>query len=189
VALAAGLAAMLLTAAPAAAHARLSPPVSIAGEVQLYSLAVPTEKPSPVTTTKIVLVTPEGFSIDSFVPSPGWRRSVQVSASGSNAVVERVTWSGGRVPSGEDSLFQFLGEASAPGTYAFEVEQTYSDGSIVDWTGGEASPTPAPTIEAKTSLGGGGTSLLTIAALIAGALGVLIACVALLAGGGKRPLA
>ena len=34
----------LAFAASASAHARVSPPVSLSGELQLYSLAVPTEK-------------------------------------------------------------------------------------------------------------------------------------------------
>ena len=40
-------------------------------------------------------------------------------------------------------------------TYTFRVEQTYSDGSIVNWAGSESSAAPAPTIEAADSLGGG----------------------------------
>jgi hypothetical protein len=47
-----------------------------------------------------------------------------------------------------------------------------ADGSIVNWAGPESSDAPAPTIEAKTSLGGGGTSTLTIVALIVGLLGL-----------------
>ena len=43
-----------------------------------------------------------------------------------------------------------------PQTYTFQVEQTYSDGSIVNWAGPESSAAPAPTIEAESSLGGGG---------------------------------
>ena len=73
--LAAALAALVLPTA-AFAHARVSPPVSLAKQLQLYSLAVPTEKEN-VTTTKIVLTVPSGFSIDSFVPSPGWQRVLQ----------------------------------------------------------------------------------------------------------------
>jgi uncharacterized protein YcnI len=34
----------LVTAASASAHARMSPSVSLANELQLYSLAIPTEK-------------------------------------------------------------------------------------------------------------------------------------------------
>ena len=180
--LAAALAA-LVVAAPAFAHARVSPPVSLSGALQLYSLAVPTEK-SGLTTTKIVMTVPNGFGIDSFVPSPGWQRSLRQSGSGNSAVVQQVTWTGGHVPTGEDSLFQFLAQPASSHTYTFRVEQFYSDGSIVDWAGPESSAAPAPTIEVKSSLGGGGTSLLTIVALVLGALGVVIAALALLARGG-----
>ena len=44
-------AAALVAAGAASAHARVSPPVSLAKELQLYSLAVPTEKAN-LTTTK-----------------------------------------------------------------------------------------------------------------------------------------
>ena len=62
----------LMVPAAASAHARVSPPVSVSGKLQLYSLAVPTEK-SGLTTSKIVMTVPAGFGIDSFVPPPpGW---------------------------------------------------------------------------------------------------------------------
>jgi uncharacterized protein YcnI len=177
------LLAALVAASAAGAHARLSPPVSVANELQLYSLAIPTEKDG-VTTTKIVLSVPKGFSIDSFVPSPGWHRVLQQTGSGDNAVVQKVTWTGGHTPTEEDSLFQFLGQPGK-GTYTFDVEQTYSDGSIVDWSGPESSAAPAPTIEAKSSLGGGGVSVLTIVALVVGAIGIILGGTALFAGGGS----
>jgi uncharacterized protein YcnI len=179
--------AALVAASTASAHARISPAVSLSNELQLYSLAVPTEKEGK-TTTQIVLTVPKGFTIDSFVPSPGWKRVEQSTGSGENAVIQKVTWTGGHTPTEEDSLFQFLGQPSKPGTYTFQVEQTYSDGSIVDWSGSESSEAPAPTIEAKSSLGGGGTSTLAIVALVVGAVGVIVGGVALVSRGG-RPLA
>ena len=178
----------LVTASAAFAHARISPPVSVSGELQLYSLAVPTEKEN-ATTTKIVMTVPQGFSVDSFVASPGWHRSVESTGSGDNTVVQKVTWTGGSTPTEEDSLFQFLGEASSNGNYTFGVQQTYSDGSIVDWAGAQASDNPAVIIEAKSSLGGGGSSTLAIIALVVGAVGVILGAVALFAGGGGRQLA
>jgi uncharacterized protein YcnI len=183
-------AAALLAAASASAHARLSPAVSVSGELQLYSLAVPTEKEN-ATTTKIVLTVPKGFSIDSFVPSPGWHRVLQQTGSGEDAVIQKVTWTGGNVPTEEDSLFQFLAQPASSGTYTFQVEQTYSDGSVVNWADAETGEDPAPTIEAKSSLGGGGTPLLTIVALVVGIVGLLVGGVALVSGGGggKRQLA
>lgn len=180
--------AALVVASAAFAHARISPPVSVSGELQLYSLAVPTEK-EDVTTTKVVLTVPEGFSVDSFVASPGWHRSVESTGTGEDTVIQKVTWSGGSTPTEEDSLFQFLGEASSSGNYTFGVQQTYSDGSIVDWNGAQDSENPAVIIEAPSSLGGGASSTLAIIALVVGAVGVILGAVALFAGAGGRQLA
>jgi uncharacterized protein YcnI len=177
--------AALVVVAGASAHARISPAVSLSNELQLYSLAVPTEKEGKFT-TEITLTVPKGFSIDSFVPSPGWKRTEQSTGSGENTVIQKVTWTGGHVPTEEDSLFQFLGQPAKSGTYTFQVQQTYSDNSIVDWSGSESSADPAPTIEAKSSLGGGGTSTLSIVALVVGAVGVLLGGVALFSRGGRQ---
>jgi uncharacterized protein YcnI len=187
VALAAGAAAALTFVGVAAAHARLSPPVALAKQLQVFTLAVPTEKSG--TTTEIVFTPPSGFDIDSFVPSPGWKRTVKQTGSGDSAVVKQVTYSGGSTPTGEDSTFSFLAQPSASKTYTFGVQQTYSDGSVVDWAGAESSDTPAPTIKAASSLtGGGGSSTLALIALIVGALGLVLGVVGL-ASGGKRAVA
>jgi uncharacterized protein YcnI len=175
-------AALLLgTAADASAHAIVSPLQAPSGKLELYSLAVPTEKEG-ATTSKIVMTVPSGFSIDSFVPPPaGWHRK---------ATSTKVTWTGGHTPTGEDSLFQFLAEPGHTGTYTFHVQQTYSDGSVVNWTGSESSDDPAPTLEATASLGGrggGGSTTLEIVAVILGALGLLAGGAALV-GRGNRPL-
>jgi uncharacterized protein YcnI len=180
-------AAALVVAAGASAHARISPSVTVAKQLELYSLVVPTEKEG-ATTTGIVLTLPSGFSIDSFVPTPGWKRVVRQTGSGEEAVIQKVTWTGGHTPTGEDSLFQFLGLASQSKTYTFSVVQTYSDGSVVSWTGSESSDSPAPTIQAKSSLGGG-SSTIAIVALIVGGIALVLGVIALLAGGGKRQLA
>jgi uncharacterized protein YcnI len=194
--LAAGFAvivAALVAASAASAHARVSPPVSLAKELQLYSLAVPTEKAN-LRTTKVVLTVPAGFGIDSFVPAPGWKQQLQQTGSGDSAVIQKVTWTGGSVPTGDDSLFEFLAQPAKAGTYTFQVEQTYSDGSIVNWSGSESSEAPAPTIVAKSSLGGGGSSLIGIVGLVLAIVALVLAGAGLLArggsdGGGKRPLA
>jgi uncharacterized protein YcnI len=175
----------LIAPALASAHARVSPAVSLSGKLQLYSLAVPTEKEG-LTTTKIVMTVPKGFGIDSFVPPPaGWTQQVKQTGSGDSAVVTQATWTGGKTPTGEDSLFQFLAQPASATTYTFHVQQTYSDGSIVNWAGSESSAAPAPTIEAKSSLGGGGTSVLTIIALIVGVLGLLAGGFALISRGSR----
>lgn len=169
--------AALVFAGIASAHARISPAVSLSGELQLYSLAVPTEKEN-ATTKSVELTLPKGFSIDSFVPSPGWKRTSTDTA---------VTWTGGSTPTEEDSLFQFLAQPAKSGTYTFTVRQTYSDGSIVNWSDPESGSDPAPTISVKSSLGGSSsTSTLTIVALVLGAAGMLVGGAALLARGGRQ---
>jgi uncharacterized protein YcnI len=175
--------------AVASAHARISPAVSLSGKLQLYSLAVPTEK-AGLTTSTIVMTVPAGFGIDSFVPPPpGWSMQQQQTGSGDNAVVTKVTWTGGKTPTGEDSLFQFLAQPASATTYTFQVQQTYSDGSIVDWAGSESSAAPAPTIEVVSSIGGSGVSVLTIIALVVGVLGLLAGGFALIGGSRGRELA
>jgi len=80
-----------LAPAAASAHARVSPAVSVAGQLQLYSLAVPTEK-SGVTTKTIVMTVPAGFAIDSFAPPPlGWHMSETQTGTGESAIVTKVT--------------------------------------------------------------------------------------------------
>ena len=178
----------LATASSAWAHAEISPPVTKSKTLQLFTLAVPTEK-AALTTTEIELTPPSGFGIDSFVPSPGWKRVVKQTGSGDSAVIQNITWTGGHVPTGEDSVFQFLASPDSSKTYTFKVRQSYSDGSVVDWSGPESSDTPAPVIEAKSSLGGGGSSTLAIVALVVSVIAVVLAVVALVMRGGSRAVA
>jgi uncharacterized protein YcnI len=184
----AALCGALVLASSAFAHAELSPAVALAKHLQLFTLAVPTEKEN-ASTTKVEFTPPSGFGIDSFVPSPGWTRNVKSAGSGDSATIQQVTWSGGKVPTEEDAVFQFLAAPAGAKTYSFKVRQTYSDGSVVDWTGPESSDTPAPQVEAKSSLGGGGTSTLAIIALVVGVFALVVAFIGLFAGGGRRSLA
>jgi uncharacterized protein YcnI len=184
-ALAAG--AVLVTASGACAHAEVTPALVVSKHAQEFGLLVPTEKEN-ATTTSIELTVPSGFAIDSFVPSPGWKRTEQTKGSGEEAIVQKVAWSGGKVPTGEDAAFHFLATPNDSKTYEFKVRQTYSDGSIVDWSGPESSDNPAPTLQAKSSFGGS-SPLLAIVALVVAGVALLLAAISILAGGGRRPLA
>jgi uncharacterized protein YcnI len=179
--------AALVASSAAWAHAEVSPSITAAKHPQVFTLAVPTEKEDNAT-TQVELTVPDGFGVDSFVPSPGWKRTVQSTGSGEDTVVNRVTWSGGNVPTEEDAAFSFLATPTSSKTFTFQVRQTYKDGSVVDWSGPESSDTPAPTVEAKSTIGGGGSSTLAVIALVVGAIGVVLGAIALLAGG-RRALA
>jgi uncharacterized protein YcnI len=177
--------AALATAAAASAHAIMSPAVALDKKLQQFTLSVPTEKAN-LTTTEIELTVPAGFSIDSFEPPPtGWTMHIQATGSGDSAVVQKVTWTGGHVPTDEDAVFRFNASTSGAKTYTFDVQQTYSDGSVVDWNGPETADAPAPTIEALSSIGGGGTSTLTIVALVLAGVALLVSLGSLAARGGR----
>jgi uncharacterized protein YcnI len=175
----------LAYAESASAHARVSPPVALAKEGQVFTLAVPTEKEG-ATTTSIEFTPPAGFAIDSFIPTTGWRRAVQQTGSGNATVITKVTWTGGAVPTGEDAAFSFLASTTGTGSYTFGVRQTYSDGTVVNWSGPESSDTPAPVVKAVSSFGGGSSTLAVVAVAVA-AVALLLALGGLLARGG-RPL-
>jgi len=180
-------AAALVFTSAAWAHAEISPALVLSKHLQEFGLLVPTEKEN-ATTTSVELTVPSGFAIDSFVPAPGWKRTVQSKGSGEEAIVQKVTWTGGKTPTGEDSAFHFLASPNSSKTYDFKVRQTYSDGSIVDWSGPESSDTPAPTVEAKSSLGGSSSTLAIVAIALAG-VALLVSIVGVVAGSGRRVLA
>jgi uncharacterized protein YcnI len=182
---AAAAATMLVFAGAASAHAILSPPVAKAKVLQVFTLSVPTEEEG-ATTTEIEMTVPNGLSIDSFAPSPGWKRTEQATGSGEEQVIQKVTWSGGKVPTDEDSVFQFNALLTSDKTVVVPVRQTYSSGKVVDWSGPESSDTPAPRVEGVSSLGGSSTSTLTIVALVVGTIGVVLGIVGLATRG--RPL-
>ena len=62
-----------LLAGVASAHARVSPAVSLAGELQLYTPGGP-DREGGREHDQDRAHGPAGFSIDSFAPSPGWQR-------------------------------------------------------------------------------------------------------------------
>ena len=179
--------ACLVVATPAFGHAVVSPPVVEPATLQVFTLSVPTEREDRET-TKVELTVPKGFAIDSFAPAPGWKRTVSSTGSGEDAVVDKVTWSGGTTPTEEDAVFQFNATATAAQTYTFTVRQTYDDDNVVEWSGPETSDTPAPLVEARDSLGGGGTPTIAIVALVTAGLAVLLAAAALLGPRGGRPI-
>ena len=113
---------------------------------------------------------------------PDWTRTVKATGSGEDAVINQVTWTGGAVPTDEDSVFRFQADLTGGSkTYTFGVRQTYSDGTVVEWTGPRTRIRPAPTVKGVSSLGGSSNTL-AIVALVLGAAGVLLGGIALFSG-------
>jgi uncharacterized protein YcnI len=159
-------AAALVAPAAAGADALISPPVVEAARSQVFTLVVEPEQDEAVTTV-VELYPPPDFEVESFAPSPGWKRDWTIHSG--QGIVQRAVWTREHVPgeSGEDerkqgeedeaaeelehaaeedAVFTFVAQPKTVGTHAFEVRQTYSDGKVVHWRGATSvafSPTPA----------------------------------------------
>ena len=177
-------AAALLVAATSSAHARVLPAEALAGGTP-FTLSVPNEK-EDATTTKVVLTIPEGFNVGLFADAPGWKREQQTTGSGEDERVEQVTWTSTGDGTAEGGLFEFTGRSDA-GSYTFQVEQSYSDGSVVDWSGPPGADEPAPVVQMEDSFSSGGdTSTLAIVALVVGAIALVVGGIALARAGGRQ---
>ena len=176
---------LLAFVSKAAAHSSISPPVAKANTLQQFTLDVQAENPDAVT-TRVEVDFPDGFHVETFPAAPGWKRSEVTEGSGEEAAVRRVVWTGREPSADADPVFRFTGTLSEAKTYGAKVRQIYSDGEVEDWSGPEGSEKPAAFVEGVSTLGGGGSSTLSIVAIIVAAVAVLIAVVGLVAKG--RPL-
>lgn len=132
--LAALIAAALLSAAPALAHAVVRTETgaaeSAAGASETYRLNVPVEK--DLATTEVRLVVPGGVTITRFQVAPGFVRTVKTDAAG---LVTEVTWTG-KIEPMEYARFSFQARnPAAAGDLSWNVYQKYADGSVVAWDG------------------------------------------------------
>ena len=129
--------ALVLAAAPAAAHVTVQPK-SVPTGFHEYAVRVPTEKDRPTTSVRVVF--PEGFDVLRFrPPAPGWRYEIERSASGR---IAGVTWSGGSIGREEFEVFEFMARVRAPGVYKLDAYQTYGTDDVVGWVNA-AEPRPA----------------------------------------------
>ena len=127
----------LVLAPPAGAHAEITPKRVPAASSSTFVLSVAGEENAP--TTKVAVQIPRGLSNVKPVPVRGWQVNVGTRV---------ITWTGGRIPQGENGEFEIAALfPDTPGrTLKFPTVQTYRNGTIVRWIGAPASETPAPTI-------------------------------------------
>jgi uncharacterized protein YcnI len=178
------LALTLAFSGTALAHARIGPGHVLKGDVQGFVVVVPGEKEG-LATTGVRITIPEGFRLRVASDVPGWKKKVTTEGTGEDVRITAVAWTGSAPPE-TTAAFEIVGSATESGSYVIPVRQTYADGSVADWSGPEGSDTPAPAVKVASDLGGG-TSALTIVALVLGALGAVLGAAALVARG--RPVA
>ncbi|WP_027091652.1 YcnI family protein [Cohnella thermotolerans] len=179
----------------ASAHVTVQPGSVPAGSYQVFTLRVPSEKEAATTQVKVEV--PDGVDVTRFEPKAGWTYETEKNADGK---ITSFTWkaTGEGLGATEFGQFNFQGKvADDAKELVWKAHQTYSDGSVVDWTGAADADTPASVtaVTAKVADGddhghGGGASAsaddasegrdtltlsLSIAGVGLGALALLIA--------------
>lgn len=96
---------ILIGVQKSSAHVTVVPNQSLANAYELYTVRVPTEKPTPTVTVKVTF--PEDVTVSRFAPAPGWKRDVEKDAAGR---IASVTWSGESIALDELGVFMFQGK-------------------------------------------------------------------------------
>jgi uncharacterized protein YcnI len=175
----------------ASAHVRVLPEEVPAGNFEVFTVRVPTEKDIPTTGVRVEV--PEGFTITRVQPVPGWDYELEEEA----GVVSAITWSGGEIGATEFQQFDVQGQTPEdPGDYPWSAFQTYEDGTVVEWIGPEDAEEPASVVRVveggqngaaaqgssseNVSSTGVTTQIAAYGGLGVGALALVVALVALL---------
>lgn len=146
----------LALAAPAAAHVTLDPEEASADSFARFDFRVPNELPDKAT-IKFRVRFPAGLTSVSFLPKPGWKRTVvtaklakPVTTEGERVTerVAQVTWSGGSIEPGEFEEFAFSAHVpNTPGKrLVFPSLQVFQGGEITRWIGAPDADEPAPRV-------------------------------------------
>lgn len=165
--IAAGTTTLLLLGAPlaASAHVHVDPDQASPGSYATLTFTVPNESATAGTVKLVVdLPTDTPFTSVTYQPVPGWTTTVDTEklakpvTTSAGTITEapvRVTWTaGGGVQIAPGQFQQFTISAGAVpdvGRIVMPTHQTYSDGTVVDWsdktpTSGAEPEHPAPTV-------------------------------------------
>lgn len=119
---------LLALATPARGHMVVEPASSAAGGPQRYTLVVPTEGASA--TVRVELRLPMGMDVVALEAKPGWEASNNPFPVGAATL----RWSGGRIPPGQMTTFEFLAtNPPAARTLEWNAAQWFEDGTSERW--------------------------------------------------------
>lgn len=171
---------LVLTASGALAHVTVRADTVEPGGFAKYTVRVPNESDTAAT-TGIEVEFPDGFEPGLVRPVEGWTMELADGV---------LTISGGSIAVGEFQEFEFSARNPEEATtLVFPAIQTYDDGEEAAWVGEADADQPAPSVElvaaddseGDTASDDGGTDTLTIIALVAGVLGLVLGGIALAA--------
>jgi periplasmic copper chaperone A len=145
----AAAAALVLAAAPAAAHNEWAPETAAPGSVVDLTLLVGDEQPD-AGTTMVELRFPAPITVAALPAVPGWTATPVDGDVGSPA--SGVTWAGGPAPGDLELPIRLGPLPNEPGRLQFKTVQTYDNGAVARWIddwpeGGPEPPAPGPVLD------------------------------------------
>ncbi len=160
--------ALMSHAGLARAHVSVTPAEGPTGVSQRYGLLVPSEKPIP--TTRVEVQFPAGLRVAEVESVPGWRATTQADRAGRTV---GAVWDAGLIPNGRFVEFGVLARApETPTDLAWNVIQTYQDGTEVHWIGPPGAEFPAAMTRVRRKAGA------IDASMVVAALAAVIALIA-----------
>lgn len=172
------------------AHVTVSPEEAEQGAYEVFTVKVPTEGEQP--TSKVMVKIPDGVDISRVTPMFDWKYEME---KGENGKITAITWTAkgkGLLP-GEFTQFNMQGKVGEDTTsLTWKAYQTYAGGEVVEWVGAEGADKPASvtkvvksmssdkaaetdSITKNTDTGSNVSIYLSIAALILGAVALIMA--------------
>ncbi|WP_051854243.1 MULTISPECIES: DUF1775 domain-containing protein [unclassified Streptomyces] len=142
--------ALLLLTGTASAHVRVFAEGPKEGNPATLRFRVPSEK-ADATTVRVDVTLPTGVTSTSAPPAPGWtRRAIPASEDGATHIVWTATAGHELKPDRHRYFDVRVGPLPKKPSIAFDVAQTYSDGTTVNWnerqTGDKVPDFPAPVL-------------------------------------------
>ncbi len=120
--------AILLTPSIANAHVLVTPAKAGIGQEVLFNVSAPNEKPMSV--VKVSVTVPSDVTNVTPTAKTGWT----ITTEKSGEMITSITWSEGRVPSGQRDDFSFMAQVPDKSTdLNWKAYQTYDDASVTHW--------------------------------------------------------
>lgn len=140
---------LLLLTGPASAHVRIFADGAKQGSPATLRFRVPSEK-ADATTVRIDVTLPKGVTSTAIPPASGWKQKEVPSPEGATQIMWTATAGHELKPDAHRYFDVQVGPLPRKATIAFDVAQTYSDGSVVNWnerqTGTKEPEFPAPVL-------------------------------------------
>ena len=143
---------LLALADTALADPVVEPPVAAVGKAQQFTLVVPRETKAAYI-TMVEFYPPPNFELKTFAEADGWLRDFAIVSR--EVTVQKVVWTRAELPPpddfyaqedqptpaevkaerAKDARFSFTAVPTSSGPYPMEARETYSDGTVIHWTG------------------------------------------------------